>query len=614
MNVSSRTINPGMSAAGPCLARLVLAGVVASATVALPPRPNIPTGGNGGVIVVPDLENLPPTPPIDVRVSSRRATSLTIRFKDTSNDETGFHIYRADGFSIFQQSPNFQLIATLPPGDGSEQRFVNSGLTPDTPYSYVVGAFNANGERSLQPFGAYTRALADEPVWRLQLAVRVSNSDDADMDDNLEVRLNTSDGRFLPARNSTWLDYGRDDFERGSFFVYDLNLETIEQRSDINQITLLHEGSDAVCIDSIGLFVNGVSVFARDFAAEGGCKLLDNHDSFHVSHERLRADPRWNAYQTPPVPLRFTRAELESRIESMVGDMLHDQPAYWGDRDGRAFVEATFVDPQRLHVTLDLEGEANNMPDPEVDIDFDLVVSAACAPDGSVAVSITTENFHANVSLGILGGVIDFFTGVFVALDEPCEGGISGCIERRIAQAIESQFVPISLQINADLPICEAGLEPTVEVTPDAELILGIRRRDNGARFEIPLGTPILVLDPAGGAADEPVTDDPAADPGESAEDPEPEHRPTPVDPGTVDAPEDSTGSNDAAAGDSAAPGAAPQSAGSSNTAGGAAAERGEPLAPLTTGCGGPMLLNALLAMPAVFSMRRGAHRKRLTR
>ncbi|MDX2199196.1 MAG: fibronectin type III domain-containing protein [Phycisphaerae bacterium] len=577
--------------------KLTIAGGVVATSLALPPRPPIDPG-NVPVIDFPDLDDLPPIYPTDLKITARRANSLRLQFRDNSNDETGFHIYRRIG-----ETGPLQLIATLPAGVEAVREFTDTGLTADTAYMYQVGAFNSKGERSLQPFGAYTRSAVAEPVWRVQLAVRVADQDDANMDDNLQVLLNSASGDLRPSFNDTWLDYGRDDFERGSFFVYDLNLDGIDQRSDITQIQLRHEGSDAVCIDSIGLYVNEVSVYARDFAAEGRCKSLDDSDRFTVSHETLRSDPRWQSYITPPAPLFIDRNELESRIEGMMGHMLHDQDAYWGDRDGRAFVEATFVDAERLHVTLDLKGEVDNFFDPEIDISFDLVVSAGCESDGSVAITIATENFDASVDLGFLGSVIDFFTPIPPVFDLPCAGGVGRCLERRIASAIEAAFVPISLEIVVDTPICDSGFEPTVEVLSDASIALGFRARNDGVPFRFLPRLSELPLVDVGLVGGDVI---PLLAPGNPIDPVDPETAPVDV----VDADEPAT------VGDGPTPttdgaGAADEAATNDATTNDDAANEAQRLTPAPFGCGGPVLLNGLMALMAAMPMRSRAQRAR---
>ena len=505
----------------------------------------------------------------------------------------------------------------MPASDGGTREYVDRNLMPDTAYSYRVGAFNANGENQSAIRGAFTRAAVDEPVWRVQLAVSVSNRDDANMDDSLQVRLNGASSHFIPSLNSTWLDYGRDDFERGSFFIYDLNMERVSQRSDITQIMFQHEGSDAVCIDAIGLFVNGVSVYARDFAAEGGCLWLDDSDTFRISHEELRADARWQTYVTPFPPLVITRAELESRIEGLVGDMLHTTDAYWGDRDGRAFVEASFVDPQRVKITLDLKGDVNNLPDPEIDVSFNLAVSVACAADGEgVSLTVTTEDFDANVDTGILGTIVDFLTPIPVGLGLPCEGGLARCLERKIEKAIESQFIPISLAITADADICNAGFEPTVDVTENADIWLGVRQTTTFRQFDFSSFQNFVFVD-AGNvpesvmptflaaptpSEDQPVLDDPTQTE-EVVTDAADSDEGTPVadpDLGAGDSPIAEEASNQTSDSDGAS--------GGLDDGDGAAVDD---LNPIPFGCGGPMLMNALMLCPALLSMRRGRPARR---
>ncbi|MGE3182914.1 MAG: fibronectin type III domain-containing protein, partial [Phycisphaerae bacterium] len=473
----------------------LLVSCVGTAAYALPPRPPI-GGDDGGGVIIPDVPETP-TPPSAPGFPQRADTSLRVRFTDNSFDEDGFRIQTLRGGT-------WQTVASLGAQGGGPVERVIGGLLPDTPYRFRIAAFNEHGTVFSSERVAYTRASVDEPVWRLQLGVKVGNIEDANMDDSLKVSLNAGSSFEIPFGNGTWLDYGRDDFERGSDFIYDLNIDAISQRSDITRITLAHAGSDAVCIENIRLYVNGVEVFDRTFNQSGVCKWLDNNDSHTITYDQLRTHPKWQAYQTPFPPLTIRRGELESRVESMIGHMIHDQDVYWGDRDGRAYVEASMKDASTMHMTLDLKADANNLPDPEVDISFDLAIAVGCdSATDQVVLAVTTENFNANVSLGILGSIIDIFTPIPVGLGLPCEGGLMSCLERYIERQIESRFEPISINISADAPICELGFEPTVEVVQGGDIVLGFRQPSgvpmvfNGdliANPNIPILTPVITF------------------------------------------------------------------------------------------------------------------------
>ncbi|MEL7312862.1 MAG: fibronectin type III domain-containing protein [Pseudomonadota bacterium] len=79
-----------------------------------------------------------PTPPSDPSVDSATASSLTVSWTDTSNNETGFRIYR----STSENGSYSEVATTL----ASETSYTDRGLQPSTDYWYRVSAFNTSGE------------------------------------------------------------------------------------------------------------------------------------------------------------------------------------------------------------------------------------------------------------------------------------------------------------------------------------------------------------------------------------------------------------------------------------------------------------------------------------
>jgi hypothetical protein len=85
-------------------------------------------------------------------------------------------------------------------------------------------------------------------VWRAQIILHTANTSHANTDDSVHVGLNAGSTAVVPSGNGTWLDYGRDDFEGGDTFAYDLDLHNIHERSDVTQIYISKTGSDGWCI------------------------------------------------------------------------------------------------------------------------------------------------------------------------------------------------------------------------------------------------------------------------------------------------------------------------------------------------------------------------------
>ncbi len=358
----------------------------------------------------------------------------------------------------------------------------DTGLDPETLYCYRVQSENDQGIVATpvdKRAGGYTRATESIRVWRVQLRVRTADVADAGTSDAIEARLTSPLSTFNPNGNRRWLDYGprwegsglsgwRDDFARDREFTYDLDQRYVRELSDITMLTIAKDGTDAVGIAEIGLLVNNEEVFTRVFGeTASSCLWIDDGDGhqpqYTVWHGELRADPKWQAYVAGSRPRPFTipNAELVSRIESLVGHAIHGTEAYWGEFSSPAWVEATFVDSERLHVDIDLEADVPVLSDPEIDIDFDLRFSFSCdQAAGTATLSITSENLGANVDF-------DFLTELFGTV---LTLGQFGRLEKWIANEITDSFDPIVERILADT----GGICPTATVLQNGDVIFGL--------------------------------------------------------------------------------------------------------------------------------------------
>ncbi|MBI4892585.1 MAG: hypothetical protein HY821_18315 [Acidobacteria bacterium] len=204
------------------------------------------------------------------------------------------------------------------------------------------------------------------PISRVQLKLITAGVSNAGTDDNVLASLSDN--------NSTYLDYGRDDFESGDVFTYDLSLEGIQTMSDIKRLRISKSGTNGWCIRSLTLFVNGKALYSTDFGLSG--RWLDNNNGLDYrilyldEAEIKRSLSTWGS----PMPAQQTsisRSELESRIESMVGDYIAGNDLSWGKIYGRA-VEVSPASLSTVHVDLDLILRQALLPDPEVDVDFDI--------------------------------------------------------------------------------------------------------------------------------------------------------------------------------------------------------------------------------------------------
>jgi hypothetical protein len=316
---------------------------------------------------------------------------------DRSSYEQGYELYRGPS-----KTGPWTVIAFMNPFTGQFD-FPDTGLSPDTQYCYLLRAVNVYGE-SFSSGNCFT-TLDGRSVWRVQLRLRTANVEDAGTEDSVRVQLN--------GPNLTWIDYARRDFARGDEFTYDLLLDGVSDLADINTIYIHKEGTDGWCLESLGLLVNSqefnpvtgeptaVEIYNEELGATATtCRWIDKasgqQEYYSVSRATLRAHPLWQNFQQPTPPLIFPRYELESRIESLVGDTLHGDDAHWGDLDGERYVEVSRKDDQAVHVTLDLVAEVPATRDPEVNLSFDLRFASACT-DGQTPLQlrITPENIQA---------------------------------------------------------------------------------------------------------------------------------------------------------------------------------------------------------------------------
>ncbi len=282
-----------------------------------------------------------------------------------------------------------------------------------------------------------------EFIHRLQLRVVVGNVADSGTDDDVVASLNP--------KNATWLDYARNDFERGSTFTYDLLTDGIARFDDIDWIALTKTGTDGLCISRVELIVNNSrqSSHSRSFFP---CRWLDD-ESGHtrdlaLSYDELRRNRAWRQYTPPPLvdQLILRASELESRIESTVGHFLHFSPGYWGKFYG-APVEIERVDGHTVHVDLDLAGDADG-PDPEVDVDFD--IRAMCDSDHDISIQVlhTQASAHFPLYAKLLTlGILEFV-----------ERSVQDEIDHALADFASDKTIPIGgrcadIYVNPDLDV-----------------------------------------------------------------------------------------------------------------------------------------------------------------
>lgn len=261
------------------------------------------------------------------------------------------------------------------------------------------------------------------PVYRAQLYVRVCDAKHAGTDKTLQVSLG--------AGNYTKLNYSHDDLERRSRFTYDLNLNGLSRIEHISRLQLARVGGDdAVKVCYAQLIVNGRAIYGRNF---GSGLWLDadrrTRSSYTISRRTMSRSSLWRNYRQPLPPLMLSRAEIESRIESMIGHEISGTKVKWGGKGGRAYVEAKRASRNRVAVDLDLEYDLPGPFDPNVDVDFELAVTCS-----SNRLRIDVERVRVNTS---------WFWRAFDSI-----GGFTAKAERQFRNSAQS--------ITADLPFCPA--------------------------------------------------------------------------------------------------------------------------------------------------------------
>ena len=344
-------------------------------------------GGGGGPSTESNDPFSKPVRPDGPILDERTATSIRFHWWDLSSYESGYEVHRAPAYG----GPWTRLAAWGPYNGGAvPMSYTDTTVSSDTLYYYKVRVYNLHGESSaIQAFST----LDGRGVSRLQLRMRTANVADADTDDDVNVAIKD----YEP--DGTWLDYGRDDFERGDEFTYELLSEDVTDLSDIHQIHILKPGTDGWCLENLALLVDGVEVYEQHFGATAAtCRWLDDasgHQNYlTIGRDTLRAHPLWQAYQKPAATGVLPGTELADRIEATVGDIIHDGvyvdafPLYqgtldvsWTDTalDGERHVKISRrPDAEAVHVELALDIDTPGPGGLTGGLSFDLRFTGVC--------------------------------------------------------------------------------------------------------------------------------------------------------------------------------------------------------------------------------------------
>lgn len=358
-----------------------------------------------------DPETSAPTP-APPTFGVRTDTSSTVQFVVNSG-WTSYALQKRAPAGAWATATSTGLVVS-----GNTRKYVDGGRTPDTVRCYRLRATNAWGTR----YGAERCSLTLPPpggsnpaVNRLQLEVKVANISEAQTGSAIGVHLNrlAQPGYSFNGLNPAprfdinappW--FLVDSFARGRTFRYELESGGIKNLRDITEINLTNFGSDAVCIESITLFVNGGRAYVKNFGPST-CAWIESEAgsalprAITVSLAELRAASSFVNFIPPGRAPWLEQDELERRIEGIVGNVIfNSSDVDWGYLVNYDAVGTAATGPNTVHTNLDLEVLAPNWPNPALDVQFDLTFAFVRDPvvPGTWDLEVRAQNLVSSTS------------------------------------------------------------------------------------------------------------------------------------------------------------------------------------------------------------------------
>lgn len=138
-----------------------------------------------------------PTAPVNVSATSSNPQSASIVWTDTSAEETGFRLERAD------ESGMFLALTSLPPNSNS---YVDNSVLPGKPYRYRLFALNQSGDSSPSEEVSVTVPQAPPPPPESPKLPPAGLDSDSDGLTDLEERLFGTDNRNPDSESDGFLD------------------------------------------------------------------------------------------------------------------------------------------------------------------------------------------------------------------------------------------------------------------------------------------------------------------------------------------------------------------------------------------------------------------------
>ncbi|MBL7814694.1 MAG: hypothetical protein JNL70_06785 [Saprospiraceae bacterium] len=335
--------------------------------------------------------------------------------------------------------------------------------TPSTASDLRIGS--ATTSATTTTTASARPAFEDITLHRIMVSVTVPNAKDANTDHNVYVLLRGTDKFFL--------NYGKDDFEKGSTGYYDILPKDVNKIRDIQFLKLGITGTDAIMIGQISLYLNGHLAYQKTFPAG---KWLEKEGSSQsellIPYQELRAHAGWKYPSTTSTmwkaPTVIRASMISSVIESAIGNQMSKDPNIaWGDKNTSwgKHVELKYVSPTTIHVDLDLEKSARLSPDPELDVDFDLVFSCN---NGALKMQIVNvkvgTDIWGKINIMLRGklkyviceGISEIVPIIGKPAEEYCEGYLAKFLDFKLDFAPAGSTPPATcrnIRVNPDLSI-----------------------------------------------------------------------------------------------------------------------------------------------------------------
>jgi hypothetical protein len=205
-----------------------------------------------------------PTAPSNLVATAASGTQINLTWSDNSNNESGFIVLRQTG-----SSGGFTQIGVTA---ANATTYSDSGLTPNTTYTYEVEATNNIGTSATSNTSAATTPIAPQTPTNAQATIITSSSITMTWTDNATnetgytvLRKMTTASNFavvatLPANSTTYTDTG---LSSGTSYDYHIEAYNLAGYSDFSGFTAvtLTNGSLPVVTLSVnpGVAVNGLS-------------------------------------------------------------------------------------------------------------------------------------------------------------------------------------------------------------------------------------------------------------------------------------------------------------------------------------------------------------------